>query len=290
MTTTTAKRGVRVAIAAAAATLLASFGMAAPSSAATPDEARDGSSSLTIHKYEGASVAGENNGTELAVEPALPGLNDVEFTLQPVLTGGAMFDLATNDGWAAAQDLFDVVGSNPTAAELTAAGVTLGAGSTQITAGGTPTQGAEATFGGLSFGLYYVTETDAPAGTTPAAPFLVSVPLTNAADQASWLYDIHVYPKNSVSSVEKEVTDAGSIQLGDEVVFTITADIPDLAEDTPIDGYKIVDDLDEKLDHVSATVELPLTGGAGTTAIHAAGALILAGGLVLAARSRRAKA
>lgn len=227
MTTTTAKRGVRVAIAAAAATLLASFGMAAPSSAATPDEARDGSSSLTIHKYEGASVAGENNGTELAV---------------------------------------------------------------QITAGGTPTQGAEATFGGLSFGLYYVTETDAPAGTTPAAPFLVSVPLTNAADQASWLYDIHVYPKNSVSSVEKEVTDAGSIQLGDEVVFTITADIPDLAEDTPIDGYKIVDDLDEKLDHVSATVELPLTGGAGTTAIHAAGALILAGGLVLAARSRRAKA
>lgn len=49
----------------------------------------------------------------------------------------------------------------------------------------------------LSLGLYLVHEVSAPSQITgKAADFLVSVPMTNAAGD-DWLYDVHVYPKNS---------------------------------------------------------------------------------------------
>lgn len=51
----------------------------------------------------------------------------------------------------------------------------------------------------VSQGLYYVSETDAPANvTTKAAPFLVSLPMTNA-DGNDWIYDVHVFPKNQTT-------------------------------------------------------------------------------------------
>ena len=55
----------------------------------------------------------------------------------------------------------------------------------------------------LDIGLYVVVETKKPAAVTEAVePFLVSVPMTKVgengnADPTQWLYDIHVYPKNS---------------------------------------------------------------------------------------------
>lgn len=49
----------------------------------------------------------------------------------------------------------------------------------------------------LPLGLYLVHEVSAPSQITgKAADFLVSVPMTNAAGD-DWLYDVHVYPKNS---------------------------------------------------------------------------------------------
>lgn len=49
----------------------------------------------------------------------------------------------------------------------------------------------------LPLGLYLVHEVSAPSQITgKAADFLVSVPMTNA-DGDDWLYDVHVYPKNS---------------------------------------------------------------------------------------------
>ncbi len=50
---------------------------------------------------------------------------------------------------------------------------------------------------------------------TPAAPFLVSVPLTDPDNQDNWIYDVHVYPKNSIAGAEKTVTDAPDVKLGD---------------------------------------------------------------------------
>ncbi len=59
---------------------------------------------------------------------------------------------------------------------------------------------------GLDFGLYLVVETKAPDKVkSPAAPFLVSVPMTRIDNTTTtnkltdWIYDVHVYPKNATT-------------------------------------------------------------------------------------------
>jgi fimbrial isopeptide formation D2 family protein/LPXTG-motif cell wall-anchored protein len=81
----------------------------------------------------------------------------------------------------------------------------------------------------------------------------VTLPLTDPDDRDEWLYDVHVYPKNAVTTATKTVEDSEDIKLGDAIEWTITADVPDVEE---IDAYKIVDDLDAKLDYVSSSVSL----------------------------------
>ena len=66
-----------------------------------------------------------------------------------------------------------------------------------------------AQFTELDVGMYLVIETQAPqAVTVPAEPFLVSIPMTRIGDtaegeasqnQKQWLYDVTVYPKNSIA-------------------------------------------------------------------------------------------
>lgn len=52
---------------------------------------------------------------------------------------------------------------------------------------------------GLKVGLYLVIETDSPdIVTIQSKPFLVSIPLTSP-DRGGWLFNVHVYPKNSTS-------------------------------------------------------------------------------------------
>ena len=96
-------------------------------------------------------------------------------------------------------------------------------------------------------------ETAPLSGSTAVAPFLVTVPLTDPDSDDNWLYDVHVYPKNALTGATKTVEDSADIKLGDEIDFTITTDIPNVAT---IDGYKVVDTLDAKLDYVSAAVTL----------------------------------
>lgn len=65
-----------------------------------------------------------------------------------------------------------------------------------------------AKFKDLELGLYVVIETKTPPAVTKAVtPFLVSVPMTKVETDAErkktateWLYDIHVYPKNSTAT------------------------------------------------------------------------------------------
>jgi fimbrial isopeptide formation D2 family protein/LPXTG-motif cell wall-anchored protein len=64
---------------------------------------------------------------------------------------------------------------------------------------------------------------------------------------------VNVYPKNAVTTATKTVNDASAIKLGDAVTWTITSDIPNV---NPIDGYRIVDQLDSKLSYTSSTVAL----------------------------------
>ena len=68
-----------------------------------------------------------------------------------------------------------------------------------------------ATFDNLSLGLYLVQETDAPAQITgKVGDFLVSVPMTNATGD-DWLYNVHVYPKNSSTYGEVTLQKKGQI-------------------------------------------------------------------------------
>ncbi|WP_442544111.1 SpaH/EbpB family LPXTG-anchored major pilin [Arthrobacter sp. KN11-1C] len=194
--------------------------------------------SLTIHKYEKPATATglPNDGTALtAVQlQGLTPMAGVTFTVQKVDN----IDLTTNAGWAVAAAL------TPAQASAQAAGP----GST-VTTGAAGT----ATLGNLPVGLYLVTETGYPAGVTPSAPFLVTIPMTDPTGGNGWLYDVNVYPKNAVTTATKTVNDASVVKLGDPVQWTITSDIPNV---TLIDGYRIVDRLDPKLSYTNSTVAL----------------------------------
>ena len=243
MNTPHTPRGSRVAASLLIAGI-AALTLAAPASAAAPNLVDpDASGSLTIHKFEAPeSPSGlPNDGTEQDV--ALTPLPGVGFTVYKVDT----IDLTSNQGWIDANDLAD---SNPdSVADITAAGYTASAvgGQTLTDANG------EIELANLDLGLYFVVETAPLPGSTGVAPFLVTVPLTDPADDASWLYDVHVYPKNALTGATKTVEDSEDVKIGDEIDFTITSDIPNVAV---IDGYKVVDTLDAKLDYVSAAVTL----------------------------------
>lgn len=239
------KRGLwrTTAVALAGAVLASSFAISPASAAPIVDGSQTGS--ITVHKFERPSTPTglPANGTQVDTTglTALPGIT---FQIQQVNT----IDLTTNAGWQSANTLSNAFNPANAAASITGAGFTLGAGTSQVTdAAGT------ASFPDLGLGLYLVTETNYPAGVTPSAPFLVSVPLTDPTNKDNWLYDVHVYPKNSITGAEKTVKDASAIKLGDAVDWTITADIP---TDAIIDGYKITDKLDTKLTHVGTTATM----------------------------------
>ena len=236
----------------AGAVLAMSFSVAPASAAPLVDGSQAGS--ITVHKFERPATPTNlpNNGTAVDTTGLTP-LAGIEFTINQVNT----IDLSTNAGWEAAHNLSGAFSPADPSGSITGAGFTLGAAQTQTTdAAGT------AGFASLPVGLYLVSETSYPSGVTPSAPFLVSVPLTDPDNNDNWIYDVHVYPKNSVTTAEKTVSDTSAVKLGDAVNFTITGDIPNEAV---IDGYKITDPLDSKLTYVGATVTLvdgtPITAG-----------------------------
>lgn len=115
-------------------------------------------------------------------------------------------------------------------------GVTVnGSAGTSMT---TDTNGV-AEFKELELGLYVVIETKTPPAVTKAVtPFLVSVPMTKVETDANskktateWLYDIHVYPKNSTAT--------GSVTLMKKGVIG-----NDTANATPLAGVEF------KLEHL----------------------------------------
>ncbi|WGM22905.1 SpaH/EbpB family LPXTG-anchored major pilin (plasmid) [Paenarthrobacter sp. OM7] len=227
----------------AGAVLAMSFSIAPASAAPVVDDTKTGS--ITIHKFERPPTPTglPNNGTAVDTTGLTP-LPGIEFTIQQVNN----IDLATNAGWESANNLSTAFSPADPEGSITTAGYTLGSAQAKST----DTAGTAA-FGSLPLGLYLVTETNYPAGVTPSAPFLVSVPLTDPDNKDAWLYDVNVYPKNSVTGAEKTVSEADDVKLGDTIEYTITGDIPNEAV---IDGYKIVDNLDPKLTYVDATATL----------------------------------
>ena len=202
------------------ATAFAAEGTDTPKmTAATIDTSLKGS--LTIHKYEYNGTGGPDGTGETSDASKLPSDADVK----PL--EGAGFTLYKVAG---VEDLTNYYSTNPTTLPsvnnyVDANGKIKEAYSGTIvrTKVGTEVKtevktGADGTaaFTGLELGFYVVIETTTPDKvTTPAKPFLVSIPMTTV-DGASWLYDVHVYPKNKTTyggvTLEKQGKDSAKLQ------------------------------------------------------------------------------
>lgn len=156
--------------------------------------------SLTIHKYEyngnlkpdGTGSATDESNVPTGENGAKP-LPGVQFTIWKVA------DLDTyygKDGAALPKvDDFELTGKG-NAAVLKKNGTEI----PEIASGRTDDNGiAKFSHGFITQGLYYVSETDAPANVTgKTKDFLVSLPMTNAEGD-DWIYDVHVFPKNQTT-------------------------------------------------------------------------------------------
>ena len=234
MTENTKRHPWRAALAVAAVSAVAVVGLGAPAAlAASVIDQTEGS--LTIHKHETPTGA-PGDGTELTPGPTSDTIDGVEFTVRQV----AGVDLSTNAGWLTAQQMYDAFDPADATAGLTFESPDY----VETTA-----NGGIADFTALPIGLYLVEETNTPAGVVASAPFLVTIPITNPDNDNEWIYDVHVYPKNSVIGVTKAVEDTDDYAEGDKVEWIVTAEIPDLTGTTAQDitSYTIVDDLDSRL-------------------------------------------
>ncbi|MCI1983688.1 MAG: SpaH/EbpB family LPXTG-anchored major pilin [Bifidobacteriaceae bacterium] len=182
----------------------------------------DTSTSLTIHKYDGAQGA-VGDGTVQDTSKMGNPLKGVEFTVTPVtMKGQTKIDLDTEAGW----DAIDGITANDVT-ESGSAYTKDTANATKITtdASGTATES-------LPHGLYLVEETASGDNNivSSVAPFLVTLPLPQGS--GSWLYDVNVYPKNQVMSAPSKTINSDSdqkgLKVGDTVQWTINQQVPRL--------------------------------------------------------------
>ncbi|MDF2555323.1 MAG: hypothetical protein K0R60_1218 [Microbacterium sp.] len=238
MNTSISKR-VTAAIGALALGILGAVVVTAPASATTPNgigEITGQSGSLTIHKYERTADSPLDPGTGEKI-PGFTGigLDGVEFTIQKVNTPA----LTTTAGWDAVEAIADA--ADPIAAATTA-------GLTTVTTV-TTANGGVAT-ANLPYALYLVTETKSPSTVTDKAePFLVTIPFPTGPDAENpneWIYDVHVYPKNAVTDLQKTVVapTAAELAYGDLVRWQIVADVPVLADGEELAQFVVRDQVD----------------------------------------------
>lgn len=271
-------------------TLLA--GLAALAIAATPvaalAETHPGNidttktTSLTVHKFDGApNINVPNDGRELTPEEL------AKLNAKPL--GGITFDVYritnltvnTNDGIAAAAGVMEQV--NPLTVDP-ATGFTVGGTTYTMTKETSITTAADgtATAASLPQGMYFVVENLASstnpdiATVTPARPFFVMLPLTDPTTQSAWDYDPDVYPKNQTNTITKAVmdgavgtTDKDAYQAGQNLTYQMKSTI--VAVDTSGDGkvtgtddlgmWSVGDNMQQGMEYVSSTVSIAKADG-----------------------------
>lgn len=230
------------ALSAAAATLMLMGSVTAPAIAAEAEAINpNAAASLTIHKHFSGATH----------DPA--GLPSVTFQACPV-TG---IDLTQTQGWTQLSDLDQAIQDHPTH-QFPASGFPgVGVQSGSDCLSGVTDRDGETTWSsadGLKVGVYYVSETDAPAEVVQRVlPFLATIP-THTNDGANWEYDVHAYPKNAVHTLEKEAVDPGAVGVGQGVGWRVTNDVPRL--DRAPSSYVLLDKLDSRLSYVSGSSSL----------------------------------
>lgn len=204
--------------------------------------------SITIHKYEwngekGGAGTGEK-GDSLPSKPVEGGGNETPtplagatFTVYQVKNEAELkeyydnYDGEKNVAWPTSWEdyakpdattggykLKDGVTATPFGSKTTdASGI--------VQFGKVPGEGGKTEV--LPLGLYLVLETETPDSVrTACEPFFVSVPMTKVSDDTNggltdWLYDVHVFPKNSTAYGQAVLQKVGKQSGTDEEVLTM---------------------------------------------------------------------
>jgi len=228
--------------------------------------------SITIHKFEynPSSGAPSQQGTGAEGEGAPTGatpLDGVTFEIYQVQSQTWLESYYGGQVTASSQDFSKMDASDYYTKNSTTGAITVNSGATKVatvTTTTTETDKGVAKKDGLALGLYLVVETKAPDKvTSPADPFLVSVPMTRIADNdttnklTDWIYDVHVYPKNSTTygqvTIEKKGYTGGGTGVALEgVQFKLQkqngADWTDItANDSNGSTYNLTTDINGKI-------------------------------------------
>ena len=191
-------------------------------STSTIDTQKEGSITIYKRALEKKSDEGTDGDGETMTAPGTA-LKYTGFTLYQVMTTTQLVDYYDGLSTGAAAEV--TVGScfennTHTADNLTETIKKNQKGTEQFT----DASEGKVVFNNLPVGLYLVIETTSPAAVTQKVePFLVSIPMTRIGDTAAgeqWLYDVTVYPKNSIAkgnvTLEKRgVTGANDVSLQD---------------------------------------------------------------------------
>ncbi|PAT03392.1 hypothetical protein CKJ85_08410 [Corynebacterium sp. NML 150383] len=200
--------------------------------------AADGTVNLTIHKR--ANLTGELQPANGA-ENAAPGGEAL---------AGAKFSARKIKGDITDQRVFNQIAKLANDRDI--AGITAEGGpgfdGEAIDLGETQGDGGTLTKQ-LRRGAYLITETNVPTSTDEAYiksdPFIVFLPMTNA-NGIGWNTDVHLYPKNSMAKVTKEVTDAdkhagASDDKNKVVTYTLDGIVPVAPENNELTAFNIND-------------------------------------------------
>ncbi|CAB0832530.1 SpaH/EbpB family LPXTG-anchored major pilin [Corynebacterium diphtheriae bv. mitis] len=223
--------------------------------------------SIIVHKHQNQNAeypqyADPETGSFNGVPSA--GVDGVTFDIYKL-----DYNLTTQQGWDELEklkiDKDTVKGKNPM--------------STQVTE-----NGGKATFENLELGVYLVVERDSSGAQVSvdgqdvsvidqAAPFVVTIPYPNNHEErqgkkpnGKWLYNVNVFPKNSVSRMTKDVEDQAKhgLLLGSEVRYPVTAQIPTIPTGNKLKYFIITDKMSEHFDANSLGVDTVQIGADGS--------------------------
>lgn len=227
----------------------------APADYGNIDFAKQGHITINKHLHQnGSSAVGDPATGDYDGTPA-EGLDGVTFEIYKIKD----IDLSKQAGWEAVNKYkIPADPANDSKLELV---------DTVTTA-----NGGKATTKDLPVAAYVVVEADAPADVIDrSAPFVVTLPYpdTTANDGRldertnTWLYDVNVFPKNGKTKLNKtvEMQNTYGLNVGSEVHFPVTAEIPQVAKDNVFKYFQVVDPMDSRFDQESLGVESVTLGG-----------------------------
>lgn len=210
----------------------------------------DGNSTLTLHKKINPKTYGEADpkGAEQDGVAGKSAGSGYTFTLKKVAGVDQLRDQDTFNALAGLSQVQDRniagrINDNTTLQEKRISAPTGNADFTLNT-----DENGVATQADIPNGVYLVEETKSPDNSTSQVhPFLVFLPQPDpAADTKAtaaaedWNNDVHVYPKNGRTDIDKKVVDANK-NVGDRVNYTLKATVPSSAEGETLTKFNLRD-------------------------------------------------